>query len=82
MIPPLLLVGVLLGIGIGSRHGLRLAAVGCLAFSGLWGVGIGASNDALTGLGAAGLAAANVAVGVIVGALAAWPVRRATSLAS
>lgn len=82
MIPPILLVGVLLGVGIGSWYGLRLAAVGCLAFSGLWGVGIGASNDVLTGFGAAGLAAANFTVGAIIGALTAWTVRRVTPLAS
>lgn len=82
MIPLLMLVGVLLGVGLGSRHGTRLAAIGCLAFSGLWGIGIGASNDVLTGLGALGLAAVNVAVGIGVGAFIAWAVRRANVLAS
>ncbi len=80
MIPPLLIVGFVLGLWVGQRFGATLAVVGCLALSALWGIGIGATNDdALIGVGAAGLAAANVVVGLIVGGVTQWAIVRAAT---
>lgn len=77
VIPPIVLAGLLAGMGLGSPGGRKLAIVGSVVVSALWGLGIGAANDLLTGLAAAGLAAANVAVGAAVGAVIGWVVRRA-----